>query len=81
MAFWMFDGNVKPVYQLGLGCLLIRRDVFEKVEFRIEKEDPAKSHADTYFHSDLKKMGIPVYCDTKFMARHINGNWHKIPNQ
>jgi hypothetical protein len=77
-SFLFFDGKVKQVNQPGIGCMLIKRHIIEKFAFRIDLNDPAKSHADVYFNEDLRKAGIPVYMDTSFICQHINKNWRKL---
>jgi hypothetical protein len=77
-GFLFIDGQLKIVRHVGMGCLLIKREILEKIKFRVDNEDWRKGHADTYFHEDLAELGIPVYCDTANMAHHFNGNWRKI---
>ena len=77
-AFLKFDGRLKTVYQLGLGCLLIHRSVLQKVPFRVDLKDEEKAHSDTYFHEDLRSLNIPCYMSTNVIVEHRNINWHKI---
>ncbi|MFH1460587.1 MAG: hypothetical protein ABIG64_09515 [Candidatus Omnitrophota bacterium] len=76
-GFLFFDGKVKETSQIGIGCLLIHKSILEKLEFRVELNED--SHADTYFHRDLKeKLNEKAYIDTRYIAFHYNGNWTKI---
>lgn len=77
-AFFYFDGTVKEAYQTGLGCLLIKRHIIEKIKFRIDINDPAKPHADVYFHADLDVNKIPVYISTSIICKHYNKNWKQL---
>jgi hypothetical protein len=73
-AFHLFDGTCKPHYQIGLGCILISRNVLELVKFRSDEV----YFSDVNFHTDLKKLGISSYLDTSNIAFHFNGNWDKV---
>jgi hypothetical protein len=69
------NGEVRTAYQLGFGCILISRKILEKVNFRLGEEGEADAHDDTFFHEDLRKLGIPVFCDTSEIAYHMNEDW------
>lgn len=79
----LHDGKLKEVPNLGLGFLLISKAVFRKIPFRVDDEEwhissENFSHADTFFHIDLAKNGIPIYCDTRYLCEHRNQSWKKI---
>jgi GT2 family glycosyltransferase len=59
----------------GLGCLLIDREVIEKVKFRHEDV-----HCDTYFHQDAIALGYKVAVDTTLVVKHYwNGDaWERM---
>lgn len=58
---------------IGLGCVLIHRDVLEKVEFRY---DPATDATDDAFFSyDARKAGYPVYLDSGLLCQHYYNSW------
>ncbi|HLC72226.1 MAG TPA: hypothetical protein VJH37_01460 [Candidatus Nanoarchaeia archaeon] len=53
----------------GLGCILIHRDVLEKIEFRFEEDKILFD--DWFFCQDLKKESIPLFVDTKVKCKHL----------
>jgi len=82
-SFLLHDGTLKKVPNLGLGFLLIRKSVYATIPFRVDDSEWAINcsnfaHADTFFHIDLEKAGIPVWCDTKYMCEHRNQSWTKL---
>jgi len=77
-AFIDFDGINKKAYQTGLGCILISRKVLKSIPFRVDKTNPS-THADTFFHEDLRNanvnvVGIDVICEHRNNAVF----WEKI---
>lgn len=70
------DGKLKPMFQTGLGCLFIHRNVLKDIPFRSEIGE--SGHPDTFFHKDLKLRGESAYIQTDTWCSHINGNWRKI---
>ena len=69
-AFYYMDGSLKEGFNFGFGCLLIHRSVLEKVKFRINLE--SSKHIDSFFHEDLKELGLQAYIDTSYIAEHRN---------
>ena len=62
----------------GLGCVLIKREVLEKIEFRhVKNEEPWD---DLWFCEDAREKGFKVYVDTGVRCKHyVNGmDWSKI---
>ncbi|MAG20182.1 hypothetical protein CL618_01995 [archaeon] len=53
----------------GLGCLLIHRNVLEKVKFRYEKQE--KSFDDTWFCKDAIKNNFKIYTDPTLKCKHL----------
>lgn len=70
------DGKLKQVFSAGIGCCMIRRDVFEKIPFRADKD--ISLHPDTFFCVDLRKNKIPYMVDTSVICRHDNLDWNQI---
>ena len=52
----------------GTGCLLIRRDVLEGLEFRYKHELDGAD--DVWFCHDIKQKGIQLYADTSIKCKH-----------
>ena len=69
----IMNGSCIKVAQVGLGCILIKRNVLEKIEFRYKPME--LSYPDTYFAEDCHLNNIPIFCDTSFVCRHENKNW------
>ncbi len=53
----------------GLGCVLIHRDVLEKVKFRTE--EGSESFDDLIFCTDVYENGFDIYADTSVKCRHM----------
>ena len=53
----------------GVGCLLIRRKVLEKVQFRYEKQ--SSGFDDVFFCRDAISSGFRIYADTGVKCRHL----------
>lgn len=68
-----FDGTVKEVYHAGLGCILIHRDVFNVIKFRVVKG--IDFHTDTWFANDCFIYDKDIYVDTTVMCDHYNQTW------
>ena len=69
------DGNLMQVAHVGLGCVLIKSCVFDKVSFRVDPNYPNHS-ADSFFAHDCASNGIPIYCDPQCVAKHLNKKWN-----
>lgn len=69
----LFDGDVHPVAQIGLGCMLISRKAMERVPFRYVPNQ--NFHPDTYFSEDCDMLNIPIHLDTSVVCRHENRMW------
>tara|TARA_Y100000310_G_scaffold144893_3_gene144248 strand:+ start:58977 stop:59738 length:762 start_codon:yes stop_codon:yes gene_type:complete len=53
----------------GLGCVLMHRDVLEKIKFRVEKR--VFCHDDVWFSHDLYDKGFALFCDTYVKCKHL----------
>lgn len=69
----LVDGNLKKVFSCGLGCTMIRRDVFTKIKFRHDKKQ--RYHPDSSFAEDCYYNKIPIYMDTSILLDHQNSQW------
>ncbi len=59
---------------VGAGCLLIRKDVLEKVPrpwFKFGEIQANEFSEDFYFNHKCKNHGIPTMCDPSVQCRHI----------
>lgn len=69
----ILSGGLKEFSHIGLGCVLIKTKVFEKIKFRfVQGKD---SHPDTYFAEDCFRNQIPIYADTSKYCKHDNTAW------
>lgn len=70
---FMVEESKRPglheVRATGLGCLLIAREVLEKVRFRVEAGGP--SFDDIPFCTDAKAAGFSVFVDAAQACRHL----------
>ncbi|MBU0666623.1 MAG: hypothetical protein ABIC91_00545 [Nanoarchaeota archaeon] len=74
----MKDVGGKKIFQIhggGLGCLLIHKNVLEKITFRIGEDE--KGFDDMYFFRDLQEQNIPAFCDATIKCRHLEMIWNK----
>jgi len=76
-SFINFRGQVDPSYNIGLGCLLIKKEVLQEVDFTIEDKE-GTPHSDTFFHHKLKKLGISSFQSQKNIAYHFNSSWSEL---
>jgi hypothetical protein len=72
---YFVDGNLKQVYHIGLGCVLLKKNILNKIDFRSIKN--VFKAPDSYFAEDCKQKNIPIYADTSLICRHENKNWDK----
>lgn len=78
-SFSHFDGNLKRCYASGFGCTMIRRDVLEKLKFRISGISiTGEAHSDSFFYADLQMNNIPAYMYMGVIVRHYNQDWSKL---
>jgi len=70
-------GKTIRVFNAGLGCTLISRQVIEDIPFRWDKE--IYMHDDSFFGEDCYNAGIKWYCDTSMLCRHLNQPWNYFP--
>ena len=72
------EDKLMEVITCGLGCVLIKKEVLEKIEFRhVKDEDPWD---DLWFCEDAREKGFKVYVDTGVRCKHyVRGmDWSKI---
>ncbi len=64
------DKGLMKVWISGVGCLMIHRDVLEKIKFRYDKE--AEGFDDVFFCKDAEKNGFEVFVDTSIHCKHYS---------
>lgn len=70
------DGELKPVFSCGLGCVLISRPLLNKVPFRFEGDGSV--HPDSIYYGDLNREEITVYVDTSVLCEHDNKSMIRV---
>jgi len=68
-----FSPNPQPIFACGFGCALIKRAVFEKIEFRDDGANGA--HSDSFFYQDCARAGFKVFYDSRIVCHHDNFDW------
>ncbi len=61
--------GLREVDVCGSGCIIMHREVLEKVEFRYNKE--SDGFDDVMFVYDAKQNGYKVYADTSLLVKHL----------
>jgi GT2 family glycosyltransferase len=74
------EAKLMKVKQCGLGCVLIKKEVLEKIEFRIDKT--TDGFDDATFCDDTLEKGYELYVDTRVKCKHLIKNrpwkWEEI---
>jgi len=65
--------RLMEIVSAGLGCLLIHRDILEKVNFRYEKN----TFDDRWFFIDLYNLKIQSFVDSSIKCKHLIKN-HQV---
>ena len=63
------SGKLIKIDSCGTGCILIHREVLEKVKFRWEDDKPGVD--DVFFCIDALKLGYEIYADTNVICEHL----------
>lgn len=75
--------GVYPCSGAGLGCILIRRAVLERIEFR--HADDFAAHCDTYFNRDVLAAGFSQVAEMSVICGHKDEDgivfWPELPAQ
>jgi len=68
-----------PVRHCGLGCVLIRRDTFERMGFPWfnwpEEEDGTNMGEDVWFCNRARKAGLQIFCDGTVICGHVKNSF------
>lgn len=59
----------------GIGCVLISKDVFEKIKFRYEPDK--KAFDDMFFCDDAERLGHDLFLDSDIKVKHLNKPWNR----
>jgi len=71
------NSGVRQVHGMGMGCTLLRRDIFEKYPFWIDERMDNK-HSDVYYYMTLQNDGVPVFVDTNVLIEHHPSKWSDV---
>ena len=74
----IFSPQLLKIAACGLGCVLIHRNILEKIKFRYEKES---GFDDVWFSKDARDNNLEIYADTSIRCLHITlreGKWKDI---
>lgn len=72
----MAKNRLMKTYLGSMGCMMIHREVLEKVKFRVCEQ--MSWHDDSFFFYDLDKLKIPVYVDTDMLVPHFQSGWDGV---
>jgi hypothetical protein len=73
----VFTDQLMQIVSCGLGCVLIKKEVLEKIRFRYE----STSFDDRWFCIDAYNLKIPIFVDTSVKCKHLiigHQIWNKI---
>lgn len=62
--------NIIKIDSCGSGCLLIHKDVLQKIKFRYDLNF-GRGVDDVFFCLDAKKEGFQIYADTSIKCKHL----------
>ena len=68
-------GELIRTWGSGIGAILIKRWVVEKIPFRFQKED--NIYPDSWFYDDLDYSNIPIFVDTNIILKHHSIEWER----
>jgi len=71
-----FDGDIHQIYGSGKGCMLIKKEVLEKIKFRVD--DTTEGYPDSFLYFDLFMNKIPNMIDTSTICKHMNADWSVV---
>jgi len=80
-TFYDVTGGFIPVYQCGIGCLLVDKIILKKIPYIKYYNTPIKEFADAFFLDALYlKMNYLPKIDTRHYCVHFNNdkNWDEI---
>jgi len=74
----VMEPRLMEVGACGVGCIMIHRDVLEKVKFRFDEKDAGFD--DMWFCKDAFDNGFKIFADTSLKCKHLikGGGWGGI---
>lgn len=70
-GLWPPPRDIMRCAGAGFGCLLIKRHVLEKMNFRVLNVSNNKVHCDSYFTTDVYQAGYTMMADTRVICGHV----------
>ena len=68
---WIYNRGFRRIFASGLGAVLIKRKVLDKVKFRLKHEDdPHQQFTDFMFYWDAYKLGYELWLDGDTIVGH-----------
>ncbi|MDA3911423.1 MAG: hypothetical protein PF448_08715 [Bacteroidales bacterium] len=77
-AFLKIDGQTHPAYGIGIGCILISKDIISSFRFRVSEISTGPS--DKFFNRDMYLQNIQILIDTSILCHHENMDWKVLPD-
>jgi GT2 family glycosyltransferase len=77
-GFFFVNGQLNQIYSCGIGAMLVKREVLEKVSFRTQTDNHTDCHADTFFNMDIYKAGFDNMSETSLLSWHYNSDWGTV---
>jgi len=71
----VLDKGLIKVGAYGIGCVLIDKEVLEKVKFEYKKDK--KAFDDMFFCDDAKELGYELFLDSSIKVEHLNKSWDR----
>ena len=71
----LLGADLLRVWGSGIGAILIRREVMEKVPFRFQAGD--NIYPDSWFYDDCDFKNIPIFADTSLILEHDSRIWNR----
>ncbi len=79
-GFAFFGNGLVKVHGMGIGCVLIHKQILEKFKFWFYIDNKIK-HSDVLFYMDLRNNGYDVFVDTDYLIPHYNKDWKYVKDK
>ncbi len=66
----LWPSRLQKIFLSGFGCVLIHKNVLEKIKFRFDKS--LSAYDDVFFYRDANLEGFSAYLDSRVICRHMN---------